>query len=246
MKVDKDRARKMRAEGMTLQAIGDHFDVTRERIRQIVGGEFVQRATECQGCGAALPKDGHPRRKYCTDDCRKRYWERTHPKKCRLCDQDVNHHTKALCIDCHRRQAEVKRLARWTHIETLWEAGFLLREIAEAIGWTAGSLGVEMACMKHAGRGLPVRRVGWNGFTKRVGAPVRLVDDTKLTRQQVSNRLQHAIKSGKLTRPDRCERCGREGYVDGHHHDYSKPLDVEWLCRRCHMAHHVAERQAAA
>lgn len=33
-------------------------------------------------------------------------------------------------------------------------------------------------------------------------------------------------------------RCGTDKNVHGHHHDYSKPLDVEWLCSTCHGIEH--------
>lgn len=34
-----------------------------------------------------------------------------------------------------------------------------------------------------------------------------------------------------------CAKCGNpESY--GHHHDYSKPYEVEWLCRACHGLEH--------
>jgi hypothetical protein len=39
-----------------------------------------------------------------------------------------------------------------------------------------------------------------------------------------------------------CESCGSPK-SQMHHHDYSKPLDVEWFCRPCHMALHVEERR---
>ena len=39
--------------------------------------------------------------------------------------------------------------------------------------------------------------------------------------------LNHAIRDGLLTRKD-CEVCGRKGQA--HHDDYSRPLDVRWLC----------------
>lgn len=47
-----------------------------------------------------------------------------------------------------------------------------------------------------------------------------------------------AIRSGRLTRPDACERCGAVGSVDGHHDDYARPLDVRWLCVGCHAEQH--------
>ena len=49
--------------------------------------------------------------------------------------------------------------------------------------------------------------------------------------------VKAAIKSGRMTRQP-CESCGNPR-ADGHHDDYSKPLDVRWLCRSCHRQHHV-------
>ena len=45
---------------------------------------------------------------------------------------------------------------------------------------------------------------------------------------------RYAVKAGKLIRPDHCESCFKECKPEGHHKDYSKPLDVDWLCQECH------------
>ena len=47
-----------------------------------------------------------------------------------------------------------------------------------------------------------------------------------------------AITAGELVKPDVCEACGLppagKGKIHAHHADYSKPLEVEWLCPKCH------------
>ncbi len=60
--------------------------------------------------------------------------------------------------------------------------------------------------------------------------------------------VQKALSSGLLVRPEACSRCGsshksRKGYslIHGHHPDYSKPLEVVWLCVVCHNEEHRAE-----
>jgi len=51
-----------------------------------------------------------------------------------------------------------------------------------------------------------------------------------------------ALREGVLVRPEACEQCGKRSPVHGHHGDYSRPLDVEWLCPACHSRHHAQER----
>jgi hypothetical protein len=48
--------------------------------------------------------------------------------------------------------------------------------------------------------------------------------------------LRDAIRRGKII-PQPCEKCGYP-LTDGHHTDYAKPLDVQWLCRTCHIIAH--------
>lgn len=41
---------------------------------------------------------------------------------------------------------------------------------------------------------------------------------------------------GKLIQ-EPCEQCG-DNNSEMHHEDYSKPLEVKWWCRDCHLQHH--------
>lgn len=50
-----------------------------------------------------------------------------------------------------------------------------------------------------------------------------------------------AIRSGELV-PEPCDVCGRLP-TEGHHDDYSKPLDVRWLCHKHHSEVHGRSRE---
>lgn len=66
-------------------------------------------------------------------------------------------------------------------------------------------------------------------------------------KKKAHTKVRSAVLSGKIIKPDRCEKCKRLRALHGHHHDYSKPLDVEWLCRSCHALEHrdILKRVAA-
>jgi hypothetical protein len=58
------------------------------------------------------------------------------------------------------------------------------------------------------------------------------------------------VKAGRLIRQP-CEVCGTNERVQAHHDDYSKPLEVRWMCFKCHRerAHGqvvVCDRKGAA
>lgn len=47
------------------------------------------------------------------------------------------------------------------------------------------------------------------------------------------------IQSGKMVKPETCVECGAFGKVEAHHEDYNKPLEVLWVCKRCHFKKHT-------
>ncbi len=60
--------------------------------------------------------------------------------------------------------------------------------------------------------------------------------ENKQMRKAISRANKVLRKGGIKKMP--CEVCG-EAKVDMHHEDYSKPLDVTWLCRSHHKQVHV-------
>ena len=49
------------------------------------------------------------------------------------------------------------------------------------------------------------------------------------------NIVNQALARGELVKTP-CIECGEENLaiIEGHHEDHSKPLEVEWLCIKCH------------
>lgn len=49
--------------------------------------------------------------------------------------------------------------------------------------------------------------------------------------------VQNEVRRGRIAKPERCQECGCVARVEAHHHaGYDRPLDVLWLCKRCHVA----------
>lgn len=63
-------------------------------------------------------------------------------------------------------------------------------------------------------------------------------------------RLSSAVANGRLVRASACSDCSRDEIpgdhktrLHGHHPDYSKPLDVVWVCPKCHAKRHAQDRK---
>ena len=74
------------------------------------------------------------------------------------------------------------------------------------------------------------------------GRRARTHESAKRTKMRYPDRVaartavHNAVRDGRLKR-EPCKVCGSRR-VQGHHEDYSKPLDVVWLCFRHHMETH--------
>ena len=116
----------------------------------------------------------------------------------------------------------------------LYESGFSVAEVARHYGVTRQSL---WESLKR--RGCQMRsnlRYGKdNHFWRGGGVAI----------DRVHNLTEQAILRGVLHRPDECEECGASGemadgrtIIQAHHSDYNKPLEVNWLCQKCHHEWH--------
>ena len=62
-------------------------------------------------------------------------------------------------------------------------------------------------------------------------------------RRHAQNVLAGHVARGTITKPTTCQRCGLDAHIEAHHPDYTRPLDVEWLCKPCHV---IADRERRA
>lgn len=51
-------------------------------------------------------------------------------------------------------------------------------------------------------------------------------------------KLNYEIKNGNILKPNNCFKYLKICVPEGHHPDYSKPLEVDWLCKDCHRLEH--------
>jgi uncharacterized protein with PIN domain len=119
-------------------------------------------------------------------------------------------------------------------IESLYSKGFSCTEVGKIIG--ASRQAVWGLMKSHKIKTRPQIRMGDENNFFRGGSPET---------GNIHNILEYAIKKGVIKTKKRCENCkkvkvfkdGRTG-VHAHHPDYNKPLEVIWLCQKCHHAWH--------
>jgi len=55
---------------------------------------------------------------------------------------------------------------------------------------------------------------------------------------RVHDVTERAVEKGVLIRKTHCGKCGSTDNIESHHKDYNLPLDVDWLCHKCHFEWH--------
>ncbi len=77
---------------------------------------------------------------------------------------------------------------------------------------------------------------------KQVGGVIKprksaLTPEEKKLRRDVRAITNSALRRGILVAAS-CDVCGTDLNIEAHHDDYSKPLDIRWLCKTHHTEHH--------
>lgn len=89
--------------------------------------------------------------------------------------------------------------------------------------------GKQRYCLEHHN--------AWCRENRKPKADITPFEAMKAKARSIAN---NARRDGKLI-PEPC-KCGCEK-VEMHHPDYSKPLEIIWLCRDCHLELHRKERE---
>lgn len=83
---------------------------------------------------------------------------------------------------------------------------------------------------------LSCHRVNMKKHNKENPKPYSEFTDEQKKKDIARSYLGVYIRRGKVIKLP-CQKCGDEN-SEAHHHDYDKPLEVEWLCRKHHMEKH--------
>jgi hypothetical protein len=76
----------------------------------------------------------------------------------------------------------------------------------------------------------------WKNSKKKASAKWDFLNREK---KYAHGRISSGLRNKSIKKPIICEGCKENHKLNGHHEDYSKPLDVVWLCDDCHRFIHV-------
>lgn len=99
-------------------------------------------------------------------------------------------------------------------------------------------------CRNHIGGKITTQNsfgsnnLNWKGGVTKNKYAYKLKDKIKHPEKHRAREIVKAAKkNGKLIAKP-CEVCGSKDRIHAHHEDYSKPLNVKWLCAPCHIEAH--------
>lgn len=109
--------------------------------------------------------------------------------------------------------------------------GNFYRDARSVGGYMQQCIECKREVQRHYAHTEPGRQVMFKKDTRK-----KIVEPDK---QDARNKLRNAVRLGKIEKPNTCDRCQTsDSLIEGHHADYSKPFEVDWLCSRCHHAAH--------
>lgn len=177
----------------------------------------------CSRCGALKPLDAFHRNRQSRDGRR---------PDCRLC---VNGLQRAAAQRFSAQQKSARHKARRRYNAS--EKG----RVAEA-RYRSGPAGRARNRRRNGSAAGERARQRWvatpNGTLSRRQTAVRM---RRLYPERSAARaaVYREVRAGRLTRPTACQRCRQSGgAIHAHHRNYAEPLNVTWLCRRCHTEEH--------
>jgi hypothetical protein len=117
------------------------------------------------------------------------------------------------CIPCHKRRVLdrielLKNDPHWVHKER-------------------ARCRIKQARARQAGSASPLK-----------AEPRKRWELANKTKKKAQSKANAAVRGGKIPKKTNCEACGSAARLHMHHHDYSKPLEVAWLCPACHGVAH--------
>ncbi len=103
----------------------------------------------------------------------------------------------------------------------------------------AGKKGAEKYSELYSRRG--ENNQNWKGGISKNNYRYKKIQEERYPdRAKARQKITDAIRSGKIEKKP-CEICGYEP-AEAHHSDYSKPFDVNWLCKKHHREIHGGMR----
>jgi hypothetical protein len=124
----------------------------------------------------------------------------------------------------------------FTTAKLLYEAGLSIQDIAKYYSVSRQSMWDALKRRDVVFR--PKIRCGSDNVFKRHG---------DISDGRCHDLFEKALEKRIIIRKTTCDVCGMvndrdKSYIEAHHSDYSKPLDVMWLCRRCHYQWHKTNK----